>query len=69
MEKKAPGALSSKRGMTKTSGSISGSAYTTDVPSPTLSPRTRGLARMRSKFEDQSGVGPVYRWTSGRFSR
>ena len=66
MEKKVkPGKAYTKFGV-KT---ISGSADTTDAPSPTLSPSTRGFARMRSKFEDQSGVGPVYRWTSGRFSR
>jgi len=66
MEKKVkPGKAYTKSGV-KT---ISGSADTTDVPSPTLSPRSKGFAKMRSKFEDQSGVGPVYRWTSGRFSR
>ena len=66
MEKKVkPGKAYTKSGM-KT---ISGSADTTAVPSPTLTPRSRGFARMRSNFEDQSGVGPVYRWTSGRFSR
>ena len=66
MEKKVkPGKAYTKSGM-KT---ISGSADTTAAPSPTLAPRSRGFARMRSNFEDQSGVGPVYRWTSGRFSR
>ena len=66
MEKKVkPGKAYTKSGV-KT---ISGSADTTDVPSPTLSPRSKGFAKMRSKFEDQSVVGPVYRWTSGRFSR
>ena len=66
MEKKVkPGKAYTKSGV-KT---ISGSADTTPVPSPTLTPRSRGFARMRSNFEDQSGVGPVYRWTSGRFSR
>ena len=49
---------------------ISGSADTTAVPlSPTLRPNSRGFAKMRNDFEDQSGVGPVYRWISGRFSR
>jgi len=49
---------------------ISGSADTIAVPlSPTLKPNTQGFAKMRNNFEDQSGVGPVYRWTSGRFSR
>ena len=66
MEKKVkPGKAYTKSGV-KT---ISGSADTTAVPSPTLAPRSRGFAKMRSNFEDQSGVGPVYRWTSGRFSR
>ena len=66
MEKKVkPGKAYTKSGV-KT---ISGSADTTAVPSPTLIPRSRGFAKMRSNFEDQSGVGPVYRWTSGRFSR
>jgi hypothetical protein len=66
MEKKVkPGKAYTKSGM-KT---ISGSADTTAAPSPTLAPRSRGFAQMRSNFEDQSGVGPVYRWTSGRFSR
>ena len=66
MEKKVkPGKAYTKSGM-KT---ISGSADTTAAPSPTLAPRSRGFAKMRSNFEDQSGVGPVYRWTSGRFSR
>lgn len=66
MEKKVkPGKAYTKSGV-KT---IGGSADTTAVPSPTLTPRSRGFARMRSNFEDQSGVGPVYRWTSGRFSR
>jgi hypothetical protein len=66
MEKKVkPGKAYTKSGV-KT---ISGSADTIAAPSPTLTPRSRGFARMRSNFEDQSGVGPVYRWTSGRFSR
>jgi len=66
MEKKVkPGKAYTKSGM-KT---ISGSADTTAAPPPTLAPRSRGFAKMRSNFEDQSGVGPVYRWTSGRFSR
>ena len=66
MEKKVkPGKAYTKSGV-KT---ISGSADTTAAPSPTLAPRSRGFAKMRSNFEDQSGVGPVYRWTSGRFSR
>ena len=66
MEKKVkPGKAYTKSGMR----TISGSADTTAAPSPTLAPRSRGFAQMRSNFEDQSGVGPVYRWTSGRFSR
>ena len=66
MEKKVkPGKAYTKSGMR----TISGSADTTAAPSPTLAPRSRGFAKMRSNFEDQSGVGPVYRWTSGRFSR
>jgi len=49
---------------------IGGSADTTAVPSsPTIKPNSRGFAKMRNDFEDQSGVGPVYRWTSGRFSQ
>ena len=66
MEKKVkPGKAYTKSGV-KT---ISGSADTTALPSPTLRPSNRGFAKMRSNFEDQSGVGPVYLWTSGRFSR
>jgi hypothetical protein len=66
MEKKVkPGKAYTKSGV-KT---ISGSADTTALPSPTLRPSNRGFTKMRSNFEDQSGVGPVYRWTSGRFSR
>ena len=67
MEKKVQrGKAYTKYGVT----TISGSADTIAVPSsPTLRPNSRGFAKMRNDFEDQSGVGPVYRWTSGRFSR